>query len=64
MASFVYRRFQEQLTEHLRQLNELYSLDQEDIGNKIINRPKGQTACEAADKVFHPTVVIRVSTDK
>lgn len=61
MASFVYRRWQALVTEHLQRLNELYSMDQEDIGNRIINRPKGQTACEAADKVFNPTVNISLS---
>jgi hypothetical protein len=51
MARFVYRHIQEEVTKHIQ----LHKLTAQEIGEKIIKRPKGQTACEAADKIFDAT---------
>jgi hypothetical protein len=52
VASFVYRTYQDQLTQAMIQRGILQKMTAQEIGEKIINRSKDKTAIEAADELF------------
>lgn len=51
MVSIVFNRFIEELQKAQGHKRDRDMRDPQAIGEAIINRPKGETACEAADRI-------------